>query len=426
MWHYALLLALQLGRRALGAQPSEVPSWLREYDFDPPRQCRSDGAGPLHPRAIEEAVCPIPIDDVVAFERRSWLPWTFPPVCAEPEDKGGPKLCVYSYQKLRGNAGISIVTTPETAAAGVGVLEDADPRWADWARGRPLVVADDPPPYEFVELEGRGVGVIARRAIPKGEVVMLRYPVVVRLSDSKHWKNQDLLKLLHRAAVQLPPRDAGQMMKLARSKGGYVVDDIINTNAFGVKINGLDHSALYVDVSRLNHACKPNMFSRVSSTSLGMEVVAYRDVEAGEELTFSYTPLNLLSEQRQPLIQEWGFNCSCLICASPDESASSDRRRGRIQDLLAELDRPETRNHAAVQARVNEIVDLCKTEAMAAQIGDFYTIVADVYSSMGDIDMARKYGELALKELTHFAGYDHERTHGAAQFLKGLEERVRT
>lgn len=30
-----------------------------------------------------------------------------------------------------------------------------------------------------------------------------------------------------------------------------------------------------------------SMFSRFSSTSLGMEVVAYRDIEPGEELTFS-------------------------------------------------------------------------------------------------------------------------------------------
>lgn len=186
-----------------------------------------------------------------------------------------------------------------------------------------------------------------------------------------------------------------------------------------------------------------SMFSRFSSTTLGMEVVAYRDIEPGEELTFSCkyfsqakreliltcdldTPLNLMSEQRQSLIREWGFNCTCSLCASTHESAASDRRRGRIQDLLGELDRPEIRNHAAVEKRVSEILDLCEKEAMAAQVGDFYTIVAEVYSSMGDMNSARKYGELALKELKHFAGYDHDRTRSATMFLKGLDKKART
>ncbi|KAI1779204.1 SET domain-containing protein [Hypoxylon cercidicola] len=424
MRYCTLLAAIWLSRGAVGAQPSEVPDWLKEYNFDPPRVCSSNVAGPLDPRDTD-AICPLPIDDETAFERRSWLPWTFPPVCIQPEKKKDPKLCVYTYQKLRGDKGISILTTPETAAAGVGIVEDPDPKWADWARDRPLVVAD-PPPYEFRELEGRGVGVVANRTIREGEVVMLRYPVIVRYMDPRPWRQQESLKLLHRAAVQLPPKDGLEMMKLAHSKGGYIIDDIINTNAFGVLINDVDHSGLYVDVSRLNHACKPNMFSRFSSTTLGMEVVAYRDIEPGEELTFSYTPLNLLSEQRQDLIQEWGFNCSCSLCSSPDESKASDHRRGRIQDLLGELDRPEVRNHAAVQERVNEILDLCEKEALAAQVGDFYTIVAEVYSSMGDVDLARKYGELALKELKHFAGYDHERTRTATLFLKNLDRKVRT
>ncbi|XXH02615.1 hypothetical protein Hte_008994 [Hypoxylon texense] len=428
MWYFAFLLALWLGHgtAGTGAQPSEVPAWLKEYDFDPPLQCSANAAGPLDPRDAE-AVCPLPIDDETAFERRSWRPWTFPPVCIKPEKARDPKLCVYTYQKLRGDTGVSILTTPETAAAGVGIVEDADPKWVDWARGSPLVVAD-PPPYEFQELEGRGVGVVANRTIRAGEVVMLRYPVLVRHMDPRPWKQQESLKLLHRAAVQLPPRDGLRMMELAHSKGGYIIDDIINTNAFGVLINDVDHSGF--------------MFSRFSSTTLGMEVVAYRDIKPGEELTFSCeyfppvrrglvlmansdTPLNLLSEQRQSLIREWGFNCTCSLCSSPNESAASDRRRGRIQDLLGELDRPEIRNHAAVEKRVSEILDLCQKEAMAAQVGDFYTIVADVYSSMGDLDSARRYGELALRELKHFAGYDHDRTRSAIMFLENLDRKVR-
>ncbi|KAI2782049.1 SET domain-containing protein [Daldinia loculata] len=415
---YMLTLALWLGNIVAEPQSSNIPDWLKNYNFNPPRECNSDPAGPLNPRETD-FMCPLLVDDETAFERRSWLPWTFPPVCAEPEKPGDSKLCVFTYINLRGDVGISLVTTPEIAAGGAGILGDPDPLWENWARGHPLVVSD-PPPYEVRDLEDKGMGVIANRTIRKDEVVLLRYPVILRIMDYRPWKTQDVMKLLHRAAVQLPQKEAMQMLKLAHSKGGYIVEDIVNTNSFGVMLNGADHSGLYLDVSRLNHACKPNMYSRFSSTTLGMEVVAYRDIKPGEELTFSYLPLNLLSEQRQTLIKEWGFNCTCSLCTSPEASAASDRHRSRLKELLAELDLPEIRSRAAVSKRVDEILDLCEKESLEAEVGDFYTIVAEVYSGMGDVDLARKYARLAIKELAHYAGYDHERTRSAVVFLEVL------
>ncbi|KAI2634995.1 SET domain-containing protein [Hypomontagnella submonticulosa] len=424
MRYHILAPALWLAYLAtVDAQPSEVPGWLKDYNFDPPRECSSDHAGPLNPKETE-STCSLLVDDETAFERRSWQPWMFPPVCIEPEKPGDSKLCVFTYTKLRGETGISIVTTPEIAAAAMGVLEDPDPRWENWARDRPLVVSH-PPPYEVRELKDKGMGVIANRTIRKDEVVMLRYPVIVRVMDPRPWKHQDVMKLLHRAAVQLPAKDGLEMLKLAHSKGGYIIDDIVNTNSFGVLLDNVDHSGLYLDVSRLNHACQPNMFSRFSSTTLGMEVVAYRDIEPGEELTFSYTPLNLLSEQRQSLIREWGFNCTCSLCSSPDESAASDRRRSRIQELLAELDSPDMRSHAAIQKKVDEILSLCAKEGLAAQVGDFHTIVAELYSGLGDLNLARRHAELAVKELMHYAGHDHERTLSALSFLKKLDGSIK-
>ncbi|KAI1475815.1 SET domain-containing protein [Daldinia eschscholtzii] len=417
-YYYTLILALWLGKTVAETKPSEIPDWLKNYNFNPPGQCNSDPAGPLNPQHTD-LTCPLLVDDEIALERRSWLPWTYPPVCAEPAKAGGSKLCVFTYVNLRGEAGISLITTPEIAAASAGILKDLDPIWENWARDRPLVVSD-PPPYEVKELKDKGMGVIANRTIRKDEVVMLRYPVIIRVMDPRPWKTQDVMKLLHRATVQLPPKEGKQMLKLAHSKGGYILDDIVNTNAFGVLLGGTDHSGLYLDVSRINHACKPNMYSRFSSTTLGMEVAAYRDIEPGEELTFSYLPLNLLSEQRQTLIKEWGFNCTCSLCTSPEATAVSDRHRGRIQELLAELDLPEMRNHAAVSKRVDEILDLCEKESLAAQIGDFYAIIAEIYSSIGDVNLAKKYAKLAVKELKHYAGYDHERTKGAAAFLESL------
>ncbi|KAI1081751.1 SET domain-containing protein [Whalleya microplaca] len=420
MVYYTLIWTLCLAHVVIAAQT--LQDWLDEQEAQSPRQCDSHPEGPLWPRE-SNTMCPLLVDDETAFERGSWSPWTFPPVCVEPQNESDSKLCVFTYASLRGEAGISIITTPEVAAAGIGVLEDADRRWADWARGKPLVVSD-PPPYEISDLNDKGLGVVANRTIRKDEVIMVRHPVMLRIQDPKSWKLQDIMKLLHRTGLQLPLKERQQMMELAHSKGGYILDDIMNTNSFGVLLDGVDHIGLYLDVSRINHACRPNLFNRFSSTTLAMEVVAYRDIESGEELTFSYTPLNLLSQERQSLIRDWGFNCTCSLCASPNDLAISDRQRGRIQDILAELDRPDIRNHSAVQERIIEILDLCEKEGITAQVGDLYSIIAETYSSMKDLDMAKKYGKLAVEELRHYAGHDHERTERALSVLNGLNRKV--
>ncbi|KAI1488303.1 hypothetical protein F5X96DRAFT_685564 [Biscogniauxia mediterranea] len=377
---------------------------VQTYQTRPPlpneflnQQCISNSLGPLDPE-IGVSSCPLVVDDETAFERRSWHPWTFPPACMKAENDAYSKLCTFTYANLRGEAGVSIITTPEIAAAGREFLEDMDPRWAVW-EGDHIHTASMPPPYEVKGIEGKGLGVIASRHIRQGEIIMAQYPVILRMIDIEPWKYQDVLNLLHRAAMQLPTKEKAAMLALARSKGGYIVDDIMNTNSYSV------------------------VFNRVSSTTLAMEIVAYRDINEGEELTTSYTPLNLLSDQRQPLIREWGFNCTCTLCASRKERETSDRRRTEMQRLLEELDEPRFQHHSAISERVDKILDLCDEEGLMAQVGDFYAIVADVYYRRGDLESAERYGKMAVDELRYYAGYDHERTRNAIAFLEEIDAR---
>ncbi|KAI0592925.1 hypothetical protein F4775DRAFT_598985 [Biscogniauxia sp. FL1348] len=402
-----------------------VFSVVQAYQAHPPfhneilhEQCISRALGPLDPK-IEISSCPLVVDDETSFERRSWHPWTFPPVCMKAENDTHSKLCTFTYANLRGEAGISILTTPEIAAAGMEVLEDIDLRLPAWERDH-MHTASIPPPYEIKSIEGKGLGVIASRQIHQGEIIMLQYPVVLRMIDIEPWKYQDVLTLLHRAAMQLPTKEKAAILSLARSRGGYIVDDIMNTNSYSVLLDGVAHQGLYVDVS----VSKQHVFNRVSSTTLAMEIVAYRDIDEGEELTASYTPLNLLSDQRESLIREWGFNCTCSLCASREERDTSDRRRTDIQSLLKELEEPRFRHHTAISERVDKILDLCEKEGLRAQVGDFYAIVADVYSARGDVESAEKYGRMAVEELRYYAGYDNERTRNAITFLEELDARL--
>lgn len=76
-------------------------------------------------------------------------------------------------------------------------------------------------------------------------------------------------------------------------------------------------SALYKDVSRINHECLPNLVrcDDFDSGSTSMIFKALHDLPAGEEFTQSYFPLGWDFENRQARCSTvYGFTCSCPRC----------------------------------------------------------------------------------------------------------------
>ncbi|KAK3349746.1 hypothetical protein B0T25DRAFT_505015 [Lasiosphaeria hispida] len=390
-------------------------------------QCTNNPAGPLSPLA-GYATCPLPVDDE-ALKSGVWSPWSYPPVCMRPKNKSGPKLCAFTLSSLRGEGGMSIVTTPRVASDLAKAARDPDIAWLEKQRGSPFM-ADRPKPYEIRALPGKGLGVMAAEPIRRGQVVMVALPILLQLADTKPWDYRDVFRLLQEASIQLPRREKEALLQMAKRGRGYVVDDIMKTNSFQVTINGVGHSGLYPEISvwiyvhaRTHLVVNArSCIVRYSPSTLIVEVVAYRDIERGEELSLSYIPLNLLSEQRQDVIKGWGFNCTCALCRDTEATKVSDSHRARIQAIFDELDAPENRTHEKVQAAMTELEELVEEEGLAAQIGDLHTIFADLYLDMGDSQKAREHAGLALGMLRQFAGWDNDRTNSAASLVTRLEE----
>lgn len=150
-------------------------------------------------------VCPAPLDDQSAKARgpSSWSPYTHLPVCTtsnggegykvvsqdgnDEEDGGGDgedddedgeddddpasTFCVYTNNR-HGIGGLSIVTTPETASASVGVWDESLPQLPSMKKNTTLA-------YEIVDMPGRGKGVVATRAIKQHEAFMVDYAALV-------------------------------------------------------------------------------------------------------------------------------------------------------------------------------------------------------------------------------------------------------
>ncbi|EKM49538.1 uncharacterized protein PHACADRAFT_214100 [Phanerochaete carnosa HHB-10118-sp] len=89
----------------------------------------------------------------------------------------------------------------------------------------------------------------------------------------------------------------------------FIVHSHLNSYAHGV----------FPLASRLfNHSCVPNCASKYVITStemMGMEIVALRDIEFGDELTIPYLDPALPFDIRQNTLQEsYGFTCNCSLC----------------------------------------------------------------------------------------------------------------
>lgn len=93
-------------------------------------------------------------------------------------------------------------------------------------------------------------------------------------------------------------------------------------------------SRFYVLCSRFNHSCLPNCTSPAGQGKF--ETFARRDIEAGEELVFSYGAhfMNKTSSERGRDMEAMGFACDCRACVPGTElQLLSDMRRRLARGL---------------------------------------------------------------------------------------------
>ena len=213
-------------------------------------QCRSSPAGPLLQNEADTS-CSLAVDDKTPVRPGVQGPWATRPTCINSTDDGKPKLCVYLYRNFRGSSGdVSLVATPETAAATAHIFEDHDGAWLRHAMGYEPK-ASDPPPCVVTKVAGKGRGVVARRAIRAGEIVMVEHPVFLRPLEFGRWpaKGRELLRLLSVGGNQLPIADRWKIMNMARHGDGDMLDDVFNTNSFAVALSEMEYSGLFPDVA---------------------------------------------------------------------------------------------------------------------------------------------------------------------------------
>ncbi|KAL2261731.1 hypothetical protein VTK26DRAFT_3499 [Humicola hyalothermophila] len=187
-------------------------------------------------------------------KHNEWEPWTHQPECEYAVDRR-IRYCAYTDAR-RGPRGWSIVTTPQTAEGllelkALGTGGPAKPAGSpssepeDQGRG-----GDHDPPYEVVDMPGKGKGVVATRPIRRYEEIMVDYAaLVVDIGFTRAVPAALGYRVLHAAVDRLA--DPGSVLGLGQSNEFALdgVENVVRTNAFHTEVRGAPHVAVYPTVS---------------------------------------------------------------------------------------------------------------------------------------------------------------------------------
>jgi len=99
---------------------------------------------------------------------------------------------------------------------------------------------------------------------------------------------------------------------------------------------------------------------------------------------------------RQRSFYNWGFNCTCAMCAAPREVRDkSDDRRERMADLYYAMD-DESISYEKLLTLTREFVQLMIEENLEPRGGEYFQGFMRFFYRFGDLRNALKYAQLSL------------------------------
>ncbi|OTA68672.1 SET domain-containing protein [Hypoxylon sp. EC38] len=372
-------------------------------------QCPLEIAAMFRPQ--DQLGCPHPVDESTARQPIDWSPWTHPPKCLRAEKPPATRYCVFTNSQ-HGNGGVSMITTPETAANSIDILNDTG-----YTHTKSFINNSVGPVYEVIDIPGKGKGVVATRQINRAEPIIADWAaLVVDLNFPTSVKRAQGYQLLHVAVDQLS--DPDRVLLLARNNvfSADIVEDVLRTNAFSFTVAGETHMALYPQVARVNHACRPNAFIRFTPSSLAVSIVALKDIEPGEEITLTYVPMGKTREERRAGLLKWGF------ISSKAEVAASDYRREKIKQLRQEvMEAVEAWDGTRAVKLTHEILELMRAEDLAPLYASQYEILARLYWKARDTRTGTKYAQMSIDTLVDL-GYLDNSPKALLELLKTFDD----
>lgn len=239
-------------------------------------------------------------------------------------------------------------------------------------------------PVKVVEIDGRGLGVVATRNIKCGELIIKEKPLIDTSGLHSDLKSdqQEKIMALHDAFEEIT--------------GKKSVYGCFKTNALA-RGNNSDDSVLCDIISRFNHSCVPNVYHFWVHPYERM--VAMRNITEGEELFTSYGEMFSCKDQRREVMKlKYGFDCNCTCCNLPvTAQRASDYCRLRLNEIDEYIGKAGVLNPCKGLELFEEFLEILKIEGLDIPVNlgragyDGYQIACVA----ADLSKAKKYIKLA-------------------------------
>lgn len=202
----------------------------------------------------------------------------------------------------------------------------------------PLDTGAEESSFEVVDMSGKGQGMVAKRKLYPGEVIMTEKPLIV-VPDKIFEDHEKTDAFIERKINQMSCEDRETFLNLSdcRNHEDPQYCGRFYTNA----MNYGGDAALFPKMAMANHSCRPNA-EFIDRTDIGLQLlVVIYVIEAGDEICINYMSMDDegcdSKEVRQEYLRRYyGFMCCCQACTLQDKKLKEDDLvRETIKELQA-------------------------------------------------------------------------------------------
>jgi hypothetical protein len=191
--------------------------------------------------------------------------------------------------------------------------------------------------YVVRDIPGKGNGLVATQAIRKGTRILCEEPII-RIPEVLHLDDPQLLTSISQQVGDLAQHQREVFLSMhnihpfENDAERYL--GIIRTVSLPCEdANGHEVAGVFLEASRINHACDNNAQRHWNPNIQRHTVHAMRDIEKDEEITVYYLGAHKKREARQAALKaKLNFICSCRLCSLPPEQ--SQKNDERLEEIL--------------------------------------------------------------------------------------------
>ncbi|KAJ7282930.1 hypothetical protein C8J57DRAFT_1297014 [Mycena rebaudengoi] len=202
---------------------------------------------------------------------------------------------------------------------------------------------------EFRSAGSKGMGAFAAQNLCAAALILVEYPTTVVQNTIVLNFSMTMSETYRELIQRVPAKTQPLLLKLHNAqplKSCEWEEAILRSNAIGISIPtpanpgsfSMGHNGVFLEMSRFNHSCSPNISHRFDPRSFTLSVHTLRPITKGEELVHSYLdlPSTITRQDRRTRLKELcHFECRCDACSVPCP-AESDHRRTAIRNTTRE------------------------------------------------------------------------------------------